>query len=111
MADARFEENHSEIKKICGTMPVKVKPTATTMPKQMYNCQSADTWLLRKSPITRMKQPAMEIVLVPYRSKRWPTTGDRSASTTSTMEKIPAVAPRLQPKVSSKATLKTPKEE
>ncbi len=27
------------------------------------------------------------------------------------MENIPAVAPRLQPKASSKATLKTPKEE
>ena len=53
----------------------------------------------------------MEILLVPKRSSRYPASGDNSASTASTTEKIPAVAPRLQPKVSSKATLKTPKDE
>ncbi|HEY3167560.1 MAG TPA: hypothetical protein VGK57_10060 [Candidatus Binatia bacterium] len=47
MADARLEENHSEIKNTCGTMPAKVKPTARIKPKQMYNCHKSVTRLLR----------------------------------------------------------------
>src|SRR5918999_847194 len=92
-------------------MPVNVKPAASTRPKETYKCQRLDTCALRNSPTAKTKHPATVILRAPKRSRREPASGDKSASMVSTAAKIPAMAPRLQPKVSSKATLKTPKDE
>src|SRR5262249_25749354 len=57
IAEARLDANHSEIKKTCGTMPVKVMRTAETKPKKIYNCHSRSMELLRKRPAVRGGNP------------------------------------------------------